>query len=188
MPLKGLPTVHEPAESLLQHIFRNFGLPENVVPGSSQQFILLVYAVKEILDSRCHRGCFKYLTDWEVNGPEERSWVTQDDNLESILLTSFQVEHLTCPSVCICISSHSRSRAAQILNSVTQSLSGLTLELILVSLCVCCHLCDKIPDFLQTKHHYFFTYMPIFFTYVLILGSTIYLQLCILDNVNLPGI
>lgn len=122
--LKGLPTVHEPAESLLRHVFRNFGLPENVVSGSSQQFILLVYAVKEIFDSLCHRGYFKYLTDWEVYGPEERSWVTQNDNLESTLLTSFQVEHLTCPAVCICISSHSRSRAAQILNSVTQSVSG----------------------------------------------------------------
>lgn len=94
-------------------------LPELWITGECS-----VWPQSKILDSQCHRGYFKYLTDWEVYGPEERSWVTQNDNLESTLITSFQVEHLTCPAVCICISSHSRSRAAQILNSVTESVSG----------------------------------------------------------------
>ncbi len=50
IPLRGLPSALETAESLFQHIFRNFGLPEDIVSDRGPQFI-----------SRVWRGFFRLL-------------------------------------------------------------------------------------------------------------------------------
>ncbi len=42
-PLRGLPSALETAESLFQHIFRNFGLPEDIVSDRGPQFISRVW-------------------------------------------------------------------------------------------------------------------------------------------------
>ncbi|KAL0162275.1 hypothetical protein M9458_041671, partial [Cirrhinus mrigala] len=39
IPLHGLPTALEAAEALFQHLFRNFGLPEDIVSDQGPQFI-----------------------------------------------------------------------------------------------------------------------------------------------------
>ncbi len=39
IPLKGLPTALETAEALFHHIFRNYGVPENIVSNHGPQFI-----------------------------------------------------------------------------------------------------------------------------------------------------
>ncbi|KAI2646020.1 Transposon Tf2-6 polyprotein [Labeo rohita] len=43
VPLKGLPTVMETAELLFQHLFRHFGLPEEIVSDRGPQFISHVW-------------------------------------------------------------------------------------------------------------------------------------------------
>ncbi len=43
IPLRGLPSALETAESLFQHIFRNFGLPEDIVSDRGPQFISRVW-------------------------------------------------------------------------------------------------------------------------------------------------
>ncbi len=50
IPLRGLPTALEAAEALFQHVFRNFGLPEDIVSDRGPQFI-----------SRVWRGFFRLL-------------------------------------------------------------------------------------------------------------------------------
>lgn len=39
IPMKGLPTTFEAAKALFQHIFRHFGLPEDIVSDRGPQFI-----------------------------------------------------------------------------------------------------------------------------------------------------
>ncbi len=39
LPLKGLPTAMETAEKLFNHVFRNFGIPEDIVSDRGPQFI-----------------------------------------------------------------------------------------------------------------------------------------------------
>ncbi len=43
IPLRGLPTALETAETLFQHVFRNFGLPENIVSDRGSQFTSRVW-------------------------------------------------------------------------------------------------------------------------------------------------
>ncbi|KAL0177834.1 hypothetical protein M9458_026728, partial [Cirrhinus mrigala] len=43
IPLKGLPTAMETAELLFNHVFRNFGLPEDIVSDRGPQFISRVW-------------------------------------------------------------------------------------------------------------------------------------------------
>ncbi|KAI2647957.1 Transposon Tf2-9 polyprotein [Labeo rohita] len=43
IPLKGLPTALETAEALFQNVFRNFGLPEDIVSDRGPQFISRVW-------------------------------------------------------------------------------------------------------------------------------------------------
>ncbi len=43
IPLKGLPTALEMAESLFHHVFRNYGLPEDIVSDRGPQFISRVW-------------------------------------------------------------------------------------------------------------------------------------------------
>ncbi|KAK3531152.1 hypothetical protein QTP70_013259 [Hemibagrus guttatus] len=38
VPMKGLPTAMQPAEALLQHVFHNFGLLEDIVSDRGSQF------------------------------------------------------------------------------------------------------------------------------------------------------
>lgn len=52
-----------------------------------------VYSVKEILSSQCRGGKLEYLVDWEVYGPEKRSWVPRDYILDPNLLTEFHASH-----------------------------------------------------------------------------------------------
>ncbi|XP_051527982.1 chromobox protein homolog 2-like [Myxocyprinus asiaticus] len=58
-----------------------------------------VYAVHEILNSQHQIGHLEYLIDWEGYGPEERSWVAQDDILDPALLTSFHADHPQRPAL-----------------------------------------------------------------------------------------
>ncbi len=48
-----------------------------------------IYLVRKILDFRRWAGHLEYLIDWEVYGPEERSWGARDDVLDHSLLTDF---------------------------------------------------------------------------------------------------
>ncbi|KAK3571047.1 hypothetical protein QTP86_001297 [Hemibagrus guttatus] len=43
IPLKGLPTVMQLAEAMFQHVFRNFGLPEDIVSDRGSQFTSWVW-------------------------------------------------------------------------------------------------------------------------------------------------
>ncbi len=43
IPLRGLPTALETAEALFQHVFRNFGIPEDIVSDRGPQFISRVW-------------------------------------------------------------------------------------------------------------------------------------------------
>lgn len=43
IPLKGLPTAMESAELLFQHVFRYFGIPEDIVSDRGPQFISRVW-------------------------------------------------------------------------------------------------------------------------------------------------
>ncbi len=43
IPLRGLPTALETAETLFQHVFRNFGLPEDIVSDRGSQFTSRVW-------------------------------------------------------------------------------------------------------------------------------------------------
>ncbi|KAK3511981.1 hypothetical protein QTP70_027651 [Hemibagrus guttatus] len=52
-----------------------------------------IYQVREVVNSRRRRGRFKYLVDWEGYGPEERSWVDQNDILDPSLLVKFHQRH-----------------------------------------------------------------------------------------------
>lgn len=52
-----------------------------------------IYAMKEILDSRCRGDHLEYLEDWEGYVPEERSWVPCDGILDPALLTEVHQQH-----------------------------------------------------------------------------------------------
>ncbi|KAK3552407.1 hypothetical protein QTP86_011635 [Hemibagrus guttatus] len=43
IPLKGLPTAMQSAEAMFQHVFRNFGLPEDIVSDRGSQFTFRVW-------------------------------------------------------------------------------------------------------------------------------------------------
>lgn len=43
IPLKGLPTALEAAEGLFQHLFRNFGIPEDIVSDRGPQIVSRVW-------------------------------------------------------------------------------------------------------------------------------------------------
>ncbi|KAL0151534.1 hypothetical protein M9458_053186, partial [Cirrhinus mrigala] len=49
VPLKGLPTAMETAELLFQHLFRHFGLPEEIVSDRGPQFISHVWKAFKLL-------------------------------------------------------------------------------------------------------------------------------------------
>ncbi|KAI2647669.1 Transposon Ty3-G Gag-Pol polyprotein [Labeo rohita] len=57
-----------------------------------------IYRVQEILDSRRWNGRLQYLIEWEGYGPEERSWIDQDDILDPSLTAEFHQSHPTCPA------------------------------------------------------------------------------------------
>lgn len=79
-----------------------------------------IYSVRKILVSRYCGGRLEYLVDWEVYGPEKRSWVPREDILDPTLLTSFHTSHpdrlflveeagrcvvgVLCPSLSLCTS------------------------------------------------------------------------------------
>ncbi|KAK3512021.1 hypothetical protein QTP70_027617 [Hemibagrus guttatus] len=52
-----------------------------------------IYQVREVVNSRQRHGRLQYLVDWEGYGPEERSWVDQDDILNPSLLVEFHQRH-----------------------------------------------------------------------------------------------
>lgn len=51
LPLKGLPITMETAKLLFNHVFRYFGIPEDIVPDRGRQFISTVWkAFMKLLD------------------------------------------------------------------------------------------------------------------------------------------
>ncbi len=49
IPLKGLPTALETAEALFYHVFRNYGIPEDIVSDRGSQFISHVWKALSFL-------------------------------------------------------------------------------------------------------------------------------------------
>ncbi|KAG1929978.1 retrotransposable element [Pimephales promelas] len=63
IPLPGLPTALETAEALFQHIFRNFGIPEDVSNGQTERKI---QEIGRYLRSYCHdhQDCWSRYLPW----------------------------------------------------------------------------------------------------------------------------
>ncbi len=87
IPLKGLPTALEMAESL-----------SPCVPELRSARGHTVYQVRDILDSRRCNTRLEYLVDWEGYGPEKRSWVARDDILDPLHLEEFHRNRPNCPA------------------------------------------------------------------------------------------
>ncbi|KAL0192595.1 hypothetical protein M9458_010891, partial [Cirrhinus mrigala] len=58
-------------------------------PQPEIETIETIYRVQEILNSRRRNGRLQYLIEWEGYGPEERSWIDQNDILDPSLTAEF---------------------------------------------------------------------------------------------------